>query len=117
MSNFIESKISELDNEIERVQTELSSLTAARTALASEIVVEDTKTVVSDDLAEQRLANLKKAREAKAAKATGQQSGPSRADQILGLLAKGNSVADVAKALNISKGYVYNTRNRAQHAA
>jgi len=108
-----------IDERIAELQTELATLTEAREALAGvqetidEPEVDETEDDEGqDDLKAQRIANLKKAREAKAAKAKANgKGGKSKRPQIAKLLKAGKKPSEIAKALDVSQAYVYNTKN------
>jgi DNA-binding CsgD family transcriptional regulator len=117
-------QIDDLTKDIEILTEELTKLQLAREALSTDEVEVPKKSTAKkaetkgaptdpDELYAWRVANLKKARDARAAKAKGKKT---RAQEILDLLDGGMSPAEVAEHLGISKGYVYNTRNRAEAA-
>jgi DNA-binding NarL/FixJ family response regulator len=108
--------VASIDERIEELEAQLEALGTARAVLAEDVVAKIEKS--DDDVKATRLANLKKAREAKAAKDADKKGAKkTRGQQILDLLETGLSVREVAETLDISKGYVYNTKNRAAEAA
>lgn len=109
----------EIDRQLAEKRAEVEVLESARAELATAVSeMFNGVTAVDNDedtpepqpsVKAQRIANLKKAREAKAAKNGGTSDKPA---QIVALLESGKSVAEIAEELEISKGYVYNVRNR-----
>lgn len=98
-----------IDERLAELNAEIDVLTAARIALTGETPKPPKG---GRKATPQQEDALKKAREAKAAKAKANGKSTSKHDEIAAMLAQGMKPTAIAKALGISPGYVYNVRHQ-----